>query len=166
VISLTSVTTLFGTLKSIKEAADSLISLRDEHLIMGKVAEINSKLIDAQQGIFAVNAERSELVQTVGELEKEIADLKAWNVEKERYQLIALVSNVMAYRLRSTESGTEPTHLLCANCFTDGKKSFLNQNVRGTSIDIFKCNRCGNELRADKDDGRPRSLSSRRNEHF
>ena len=94
-ISLTSVTTLLGTFKSIKEAADSLISLRDEHLIMGKVAEINSKLIDAQHGIFDVNAERSELVQMVSALEKEIADLKAWNVEKERYQLVALVSNVI-----------------------------------------------------------------------
>ena len=160
-ISLTSVTTLLGTFKSIKEAADSLISLRDEHLIMGKVAEINSKLIDAQHGIFAVNAERSELVQMVSALEKEIADLKAWNVEKERYKFVALASNVMAYQLKPTESGTEPTHLLCANCFTDGKKSFLNQNVHGTSIDIFKCNRCGNELRADKDDGHPRFIPTR-----
>jgi hypothetical protein len=158
VISLTSVTTLLGTFKSIKDAADSLISLRDEHLIMGKVAEISSKLIDAQHGIFAVNEERSELVQIVGALEKEIADLKAWNVEKERYQLVALASNVMAYRVKHTESSIEPTHLLCANCFTDGKKSFLNQNVRATSIDIFKCNRCGNELRADKTDGQPRFM--------
>ena len=156
---MTSITALLGTFKSIKDVAESMVALRDKHLITEKVAEINSKIIDAQQGIFAVNAERSELVQMVSALEKEIADLKAWNIEKERYQLVALASNVMAYQLKPTESGIEPTHLLCANCFTDGKKSFLNQNVHATSIDIFKCNRCGNELRADKDDGQPRFMT-------
>ena len=158
-VSLTSVTAILGTFKSIKDVADSLVSLRDEHLIMGKVAEINSKLIDAQHGIFAVNEERSELAQTVSNLEKEITDLKAWNeVEKQRYQLVALATNVMAYQSKPAERGTEPPHLLCANCFTDGKKSYLNQNTHGTTVDRFKCNRCGNELNASNGENQPRRI--------
>src|SRR5208283_362659 len=102
-ISLTSVTAILGTFKSIKDVAESMVSLRDEAVIMGKIGEINSKLIDAQNGIFVVNEERSELVQAVSNLEKEIADLKAWNVEKQRYQLVLLAPNVVAYQLTATE---------------------------------------------------------------
>jgi len=47
VVSLTSVTAILGTFKSIKDVAESMISLRDEAVIMGKIREINSKLIDA-----------------------------------------------------------------------------------------------------------------------
>jgi hypothetical protein len=152
-ISLTSVTTIFGAFKSIKDAADSIVTLRDEHLIMGKVAEINSKLIDAQNGIFAVNEERSTLVQTVSALEGEISDLKTWNTEKQRYELVPLAPNVMAYQLKAEERRIEPVHLLCANCYTDGTKSFLNQTIRGPSLDRFKCNRCSEELSIHKDRG-------------
>jgi hypothetical protein len=158
VISLTSVTTIYGAFKGIKDVAESMVSLRDEAVIMGKVAEINSKLIDAQHGIFTVNEERSELAKSVSDLEKEIADLKAWDVEKQRYQLVALASNVMAYQLKPTERNAEPFHLLCANYYTDGKKSFLNQNTHGTRVDRFNCNRCGNELNASKDENQRRPI--------
>lgn len=152
-ISLTSVTTIFGAFKSIKDAAESIVTLRDENLIMGKVAEINSKLIDAQNGIFAVNEERSTLVQAVSALEREISDLKTWNTEKQRYELVSLAPNIIAYQLKAEELRIEPAHLICANCYTDGKKSFLNQTIRGPRLDRFKCNRCGEELTIDKDRG-------------
>ena len=67
---------------------------------MGKVGEINSKLIVAQNGIFAVNEERSALVQRVSALEKELASLKAWEAEKQRYVLVEIALGVVAYAIR------------------------------------------------------------------
>jgi hypothetical protein len=161
-ISLTSVSSIVGAFKSIKEAAESLVTIRDQATIMGTIGDINSKLIDAQNGIFAVNEERSALVQSVRDLEKEIADMKTWENEKQRYQLVALAPNIMAYQLKPSEHSTEPPHLLCANCYTDGKKSFLSQPVRGSHVDRFKCNRCGEELVVQKDAGPRQIVANRR----
>jgi hypothetical protein len=161
-ISLTSIGSILGSFKGIKDAAESMVSLRDEVVIMGKVGEINSKLIDAQNGIFSVNEERSALVQAVSDLEKEIADLKGWIAEKQRYRLICLAPNVMAYALKPSEQASEPIHLLCANCYTDDKKSFLNQHVNNSRVDKFHCNRCKETLIVDKDPG-PRQMTVNRN---
>jgi hypothetical protein len=138
-----------------------MISLRDQAVLMGKVGEINSKLIDAQNGIFAVNEERAALVQAVGNLEKEIAKMKAWEAEKQRYELIPLASNVMAYQLKAAERGTEPIHLLCANCYAEGKKSFLNQHVNNSRVTKFHCNTCNDSLTVDKDAGPHQAIAHR-----
>ena len=138
-ISLTSVNTILDVFKSIKEAAESIVSLRDETLVMGKVGEINSKLIVAQNGIFAVNEERSALVQRVSALEKELASLKAWEAEKQRYVLVEIALGVVAYAIRDDMRGTEPFHYLCANCFSDGKKAFLQQRI-SVGIDWINTN--------------------------
>jgi len=160
-VDVTAIGVVSTSLNTAINIAKAMMDIRDATHIQGKVFELQRAILDAQQSVFAANEERTGLIQRVSGLEKEIADMKAWDTEKQRYQLVPLAPNVMAYQLKPTESNHGPIHLLCANCYTDGKKSFLNQNVRGPHLDRFKCNRCGEELTIRKDAG-PRQTAVNR----
>jgi hypothetical protein len=143
---LTSLGTVLGAFKSIKDTAESIVSLRDQTVIAGKVGEINAKLLDAQSSIFAVNEERTALVERVRELEKHITDLEAWEAEKQRYELRQVTTGYFCYQLKPEMSTGEPLHRLCADCYAAGKKKFLQQQISGPSLDRFACGGCGQTI--------------------
>jgi ribosomal protein S27E len=89
--------------------------------------------------------QKAALAKRVGELEKEIAELKDWKREAERYQLTEIAPSIMARTLKSGMENGETPHKLCADCFEDNKKSFLYPGPYGTDI-LFRCNRCGSTL--------------------
>jgi hypothetical protein len=126
---MTAITAAFQALSGAKILAEGLLSARDISLVSAKVAELNSKIIDAQNGIFAALEERSALVSRIGELEKKIADFETWQHEKNRYELIDLGGqgrgSVLAYALKKEAQGTEPFHLLCTKCYQHRIKSPL-----------------------------------------
>jgi hypothetical protein len=136
-----------------------MIGLRDAAAFQGKLIEFQSKIIDANNAAFSAQDERTTLLERIHELEKEVADFKAWEAEKQRYQLVALAPNVVAYAIKEAVRGTEPQHLICANCYNSGKKSFLNQTAQGSRIDIFHCNSCDERLVINKGSDTPRSAA-------
>ena len=87
-----------------------------------------------------------------------MADLKAWEAEKQRYELVELAPGFICYAIRASARGTEPFHRLCANCYNAGKKSPLQQHIRGSYYDQYKCHGCGEEIGIDK--GSPPGRSS------
>ena len=54
---------------------------------MFAVYEVNAKLLAVQSVALESQEKQAALAQRIGELEKEIAELKDWNREAERYQL-------------------------------------------------------------------------------
>jgi DNA-directed RNA polymerase subunit RPC12/RpoP len=141
-----------SSLKAAKDIAESMIGLRDGAAFQAKLIEFQFKLIDANNAAFAAQDERTALLQRISELEKEVADFETWETEKQRYQLVAPAPNVMAYAIKEAVRGSEPPHYLCANCFTQRKKSFLNQHIRGQYYDEYLCATCGEKLIIDKGD--------------
>jgi hypothetical protein len=125
------VSAIAGTVSALKGAIDitqAMIGLRDAQAIQTKVIELNSKILEAQSSAFLANEERSALIERVGRLEQEIAALKAWNAEKNRYELTQWGNGAFAYVLKETEQAGEPRHALCANCYQRGAKSILQSN--------------------------------------
>ncbi|HEV2161355.1 MAG TPA: hypothetical protein VGR52_03845 [Stellaceae bacterium] len=159
VVDLGSIGTLITALNGAKNLAQTMIGLRDTAAFQEKVIEFQGKILDAQDAAFAAQQERTALLGQVGDLEKELAQLKGWEAEKERYDLIALAPNVVARAIKESMRGAEARHLLCANCFNTGKKSHLQQVVRGDYHDSYKCNTCGEVLGVDK--GTPPVQSAR-----
>jgi hypothetical protein len=147
---LTAIAAALSSLNTLKNLAQAMIGLRDGQVLQEKVIEFNSALIDAQTKIFGVNEERTSLIDRIRELEKEVSDLKDWDREKRRYELIALAPNLVAYAIKDAMRGTEPPHYVCANCYTDGKKSYLQQVTKGDYFDKYHCNSCGEELGVNK----------------
>lgn len=147
---ISTIAAAFSSFKSLKDIAQAMVSLRDADALAGKIREFNGALIDAQQTIFAVQEERATLVETVRTLEAKVAQIEAWEAEKQRYELVALAPNLVAYALKEAMRGTEPPHYLCAGCYAAGKKSFLQQETRGQYLDAYRCHGCGERITISK----------------
>jgi hypothetical protein len=111
----------------------------------------NAAVIELQGKILAAQAEQSELIERNRELEKELARLKGWDAEKQRYELVQIAPGVVAYAQNASVCDREPFHYLCANCYSAGKKSFLQQPGFGPDTVRYKCNTCGEALTIQKD---------------
>jgi len=118
----------FNTLKNI---AQTMIGLHDTKALQAKVIEFNNAIIDAQTKIFLVNEERSALLERVSDLEKEVADLEAWEATKQRYELKATSGGGFAWFLKADAQGSEPPHKICTNCYEQRKRSILQLKPRG-----------------------------------
>ena len=122
------ISAIAGTVSALKGAVDitkAMIGLHDAQAVQAKVIELNAKILEAQISAFAANDERAALIERIGHLEKEVVQLKAWEAEKQRYQLTDVGDGVVAYALKQGVETTEATHLLCAHCYQQNKKSHL-----------------------------------------
>ena len=115
-------------------------------MIRAKVGELNEIIIDAQERVFAVNEERSTLMDRVGLLEGEVARFEDWDSEKQRYQLTDFGSGTFAYSLKTDQVGQEPAHRICANCYQKREKSILQFDVRANGRDHYDCPSCGTKF--------------------
>ena len=137
---------VFAGIGALKTAFDIAKGLKD----IDDTTRRNAAVIDLQEKILSAQQSQSSLIETINELEKELVRLRSWEADKPRYELRALAAGVVAYALKSSMSNGEPHRYLCANCYAAGKKSYLQQHVRGQYYDQFKCQGCGDELGIDK----------------
>jgi len=130
---------IFASLGAIKTAFDMAKALENIH----DVTTRDRAVIDLQKEILAAQQQQASLIEQVGHLEKEVARLKAWEADKQRYELAELAPGIVAFAVQDTMRNGEPPHHICANCCASGKKSYLQQHVRGPYYDEFKCHTCG-----------------------
>lgn len=136
-----------SSLKGAKDIAETMIGLRDAAALQAKSIEFQSKILDAQSRAFAAQEERTSLVEQVREIEKEVARLKDWSSEKQRYELKELGNGTLAYAVKEAMRGSEPPHWICANCYEDGKKSLLQPETRFPGrTTVYVCHGCSAEL--------------------
>jgi hypothetical protein len=117
-----------SALKAIKDLSEAMIGLRDATAFQEKRFELQDKLLAAQTAVFATNQERAALIERVGQLEQEVARLRAWDTEKQRYELKRWGHGAFAYVLKESEARGEPIHALCAACYDRSIKSRLQAN--------------------------------------
>lgn len=130
------------SLKHIKDLTQAMIGLRDAQAIQAKTIEFQSAIIDAQNSILSAQQERSALLERIGDLEKEMTSLKAWETEKERYELKQLSPGTLAYVIKENVRQGEPVHCICGRCYEDGKKSILHV-AKGLYGQVhIRCPRC------------------------
>jgi hypothetical protein len=107
-----------SALSAAKDITQGLMSLRDTAKFQSAVVELQGKILAAQSDQFT-------LLETVRELKEKMAQLEAWEAEKQRYQLTDYGERTFAYSLKPEASDGEPQHRLCAACFQQGKKGIL-----------------------------------------
>ena len=114
------------SLRAALDITKAMIGLRDAEAFRSKSIELQQVIIDAlTQGIEAREAYAAQL-DRVRALETEVASLKAWDAEKQDYELKRVGDGAVAYMLKPDKRGSEPPHWLCPNCYAKGQKSFLN----------------------------------------
>ena len=122
-------TLLQGAITGLKTAADIVIGLSK----LNTIAEVNAKAIELQQVILSVQSsalsaqsEQFTMLEQIRALEKELAQIKAWEETKQRYQLVTPYPGFFTYALKREGAGTEPAHYICARCYEDSRKSLLH----------------------------------------
>ncbi len=140
--------------KAATELAQLAIDARDAGVIRAKAIELQREIFAAQSSALTAQADQFALLNRVNELEKEVADLRAWDTEKQNYKLVELRKNVarghggaLAYALKEETDLSEPVHLLCPECFENRRKSVLQQETRFPgNVDFLYCLHCGSEI--------------------
>jgi hypothetical protein len=141
----------FNTLKNI---AQTMMGLHDTKALQAKVIEFNNAIIDAQTKIFLVNEERSALLERVSDLEKQVADLEAWETTKQRYELKKTPGGGLAWFLKQDAQSTQPPHQICTKCYEERKRSILQPEGRsGPAVQMGKpaklyCPACSSKVLA------------------
>jgi hypothetical protein len=134
------------SLKSAGEIAKSLLTLRDGSMLQGKVIELQAEILSAQEGTLAAQSAQFALLERIRELEAEVAKVKAWDAEKQRYQLADVGLGSLAYVLKPEAQGTEPAHAICANCYQHQNKSILQKDLE-RGFEVVQCHTCKARLR-------------------
>ena len=129
---------IFGGLSALKTAFDMTQALQNIHDTVAR----DRAVIELQKEILSAQAAQSTLIDRVRELEKEVADFEAWEVEKKRYRLTDFGGGTFAYALKPDEAKGEPAHRVCAHCYQDGHIAILQCSHRSDGQDYFDCLRC------------------------
>jgi len=122
---MSTITAAVTSLRMAGDIAKGLISLNTLSEVQSKAIELNEKIIEAQHRIFEANASQHALNDRVRELEEELARMKAWDTQKQRYKLVAPFPGCMVYALKKDKADGETPHYLCTNCFNRGQPSIL-----------------------------------------
>jgi DNA-directed RNA polymerase subunit RPC12/RpoP len=130
-------------LKAARDIAKTAIGLRDAVMLQSKVIELNDVILSAQSSALDAQAEQLAMAKRIDDLERQIAQTEAWDREKVRYQLTELPPGVLVYAVKEEARGIEPPHYVCANCFEQRRKSFLNKDESNHGQTKLHCPACG-----------------------
>lgn len=137
------------SLRAAGQIAKALIDLKTMTEVQAKAIELNGLILDAQSDLLTANAAQATLVEENRELKSEIARMKNWEAEKQRYKLIAPFPGCMVYALKKSMSAGETAHYLCAACYKKGQPSILQGREGrvmkgvGKGNAAFVCDVCG-----------------------
>jgi hypothetical protein len=113
----------------------------------------NDAVIELQEKILGAQTAQAALIQEVGELEKEMTALKAWDADKKRYELKDLGRGFYAYVPKQGMEEGEPPHGICANCYQKGFKSILQSSGHPVVYDrSWDCPGCKTKIKNQSND--------------
>jgi hypothetical protein len=138
-----------SSLKATKDLLEAMVGLRDAATFQEKRIELQSRVLEAQGSVLAAQDACAAFVERIRHLEQEIARLKDWETDKQRYELkpVAEEDGPLAYALKPDAQGSEPTHHICANCYQQSQKSILQPETRYPGrCAVLVCHKCGSDL--------------------
>jgi rubrerythrin len=124
-VDMTMISGAMSAMKVVSATAKAMVAIHDASVLRTKVVELNTQIQSAQSSALAALSDQFALLERVGKLEKEIADFKDWEREKQRYEMKRVQPGAVVYALKEQEQGTEPAHWICAACYQRGEKSIL-----------------------------------------
>ena len=137
-----------GTISGLKTASDiakGFLELKSIADVQGKVIELQSAILSAQSNALAANSDQAAMIEQMRELKEEIARVKAWETQKQRYQLVSPWQGTVVYALKKQSCDSEPPHWICSHCYESGAKGFLNGKEDSRSL-LLVCARCKNQV--------------------
>jgi hypothetical protein len=141
------------SLRSAIDIVKAMVGLRDAESFRARSIELQGIIAEALGQVVEAREAQATQLERIHALETEVAQLKAWGAEKQNYELKKLWTGAMAYMLKPETRGAEPPHWLCPNCYTEGKKSFLQpqmstDSVLSPGLKTYACSRCPTKIAA------------------
>ena len=150
---IASLNQLAGLLNTVGDAAKTLLSLRKSEPIKPELSELLTVVGMATMAAATAQTDHLAMTNRVRELEKEIARMKAWDAEAEKYQLQEVGLGAFALVYQPGVDDPQPVHWLCTNCAEAKRKSILQaiNNARlawgvGATHIRFACTVCALEF--------------------
>jgi len=143
------ITAGIASLRATLDIAKAMVGLRDAEAFRAKSIELQESIMRALDSGIEAREAYSKQLDAVRALEAEVAKLKAWDAEKQRYELKSIGYGASAFVLKPDARGIETPHWLCPNCFAQGKKSFF-QNTGGMQARnyVYECIGCKSRVPA------------------
>ena len=136
-------------INALKAAFDLSKGLKD----IDDRVRLNSAVMDLQEKILTAQQSQTSLMETVGDLEKEVAALKAWDADKQRYELKDLGKGFYAHVLKQGMENGEDPHALCTNCYQKGFKSVLQSSGHVMVVErSWDCHGCKSKVKNQSND--------------
>jgi len=145
-------TLIQSTISGLKLAGDiakGFLELKSISDVQGKVIELQSAILSAQSSALSANADQTAMVEEIRILKEELARVKAWEAQKNRYKLVEPWKTdqnwnpgSITYALKESMKESEPPHLICTKCYEDGRKSILNPLKPTDGRVVFTCPVC------------------------
>lgn len=142
---------LQGTISSLQFASKVLQAFRELSIsleVKTKVVELTEAILQAQTSALAAQSEQFAMVQRIRDLEEEVMRIKAWEEQKQRYQMVRPWSGVPAlvYALKESCKGAEPAHWICAKCYDDGRRTVLQPRYDSRAYFYLLCPTCESQV--------------------
>jgi Zn finger protein HypA/HybF involved in hydrogenase expression len=128
---------------TIKSAGDLLGRAKEAvvgHEVSTQIAEFLPIVYEAQRAAIDAQQREATLVKQVATLEAKIAELEKWAARAEQYELKTVGTGTTAYVPKESVGAETPPHMLCTNCFHNGKQSILQ--ATGKVINGGYAHRC------------------------
>ena len=137
-------TLIQGAISGLKTASDiakGILQLKSLADVQGKVIDLQTTILAAQSSAIAAQSDQFTMLEEVRALKEEIAKVKAWETEKQRYQMVSPYIGSTVYAVKKSMSNGEPPHYICTNCYENGKRSILQcrENSRHNRFAVFAC---------------------------
>lgn len=155
-VGLTEVAAGLSGLKTAMDVVKGLNATAGSVAINDAKIELQSAIIEAQSGLLAAQEAQAANLRRIDQLEQEIVQLKDWSAERERYEPVDIYRGSIAYMPKEGVEEGQPPHWLCANCFEQRRKSFLQfkgqdrtpTGGRGLEC-VYACNACMGTVKVD-----------------
>ena len=140
-----------GTITGLKTASDiakGFLELKSIADVQGKVIELQSAILSAQSSALAANSDQAAMVEQIRTLKEEIASVKAWEGQKQRYKLANPWDGAVVYSLKQSMASGEPAHWICTSCYENGRKSILNPLKTKDNWFLLVCPVCNSQIQS------------------
>ena len=143
---LASIASAASGLQSAGQIVKTLVGLKVSSEVQAKVIELQAVIMAAQGDALAAQSDQFALLERIRKLEAELAETKAWDAERERYQLQEFPAGALAYVLKADAANGEPSHRICPKCYNEGHKSLLQVKTKRGGGERVECHRCNSDL--------------------
>jgi len=125
-----------NSIKSLYEMIRDVRDSNDPERLRAAAAQMFDLALAAREQTAALQEERNAAML-------ELATLKTWETEKQRYEMKAPHMGATVYAPKLEMRGSDPPYWICANCYTQGMKRILYVASGGVmGINRWGCPEC------------------------